>query len=40
MLFGSLAAMQGMSMHTAISILMQVYKHAEKFDEAEHEADE
>ena len=40
MLFGSLSAMQGMSMHSAISVLMQVYKNAEKFEESEREADE
>ena len=38
-LFASLAAMNGMSMHSAISLVMQIYKDVEKFEE-HHEADE
>lgn len=39
-LFSSLAAMNGMSMHSAISLVMQIYKDVEKFEEANRETDE
>ena len=39
-LFSSLAAMNGLSMHSAVSLVMQIYKDAEKFEEMRNEADE
>jgi len=39
-LFSSLSAMNGLSMHSAISLVMQIYKDAEKFEELSNEADE